>query len=406
MCDLLLIADDLTGTFDCSVAFGSGVEVWTRVPDGLRAQSFAGAAPVVAVNADTRHLVPERAAEVVGALVRAALEAGVGTIYKKCDSALRGNVGAELGALHEVAGGPVWFAPAFPKMGRVTRGGVQYVDGVPVAESALGSDPFEPVRHSAVAEVIAEQSPVSVRVADRDAVPQPDGDGITVFDAETEGDLRAIARAAWELPEPRLLAGCAGLSSVLAATGTVAPVEAGGRSVAQGDGLLVFCGSVNPVSQGQCAHATGAGAPTVTYTDAQKRDDAYLASDEGRAMVRRAAGLWGSVPLAVVDASDLGGGKGTVVAEDVRAGICAHLGQAAARIAKEHGSGDLMVMGGDVLAAFLAEMGTQAVRMLGEVVPGVVMFTFTHDAATWRVVSKSGSFGRESLFVDLAGQVR
>lgn len=36
------------------------------------------------------------------------------------------------------------------------------INGVPVAQSVFGQDPFEPVRHSRVAEILGEQTAVPV----------------------------------------------------------------------------------------------------------------------------------------------------------------------------------------------------------------------------------------------------
>ena len=48
------------------------------------------------------------------------------------------------------------------------------MQGVPVAESAFGRDPFDPVRHSRIADIIAEQA---------------DPRGIRVIDAESAADM-------------------------------------------------------------------------------------------------------------------------------------------------------------------------------------------------------------------------
>lgn len=90
--------------------------------------------------------------------MRQAVAQKVPYIYKKTDSALRGNIGAELGALLRASGEQALpFLPAYPQIGRCTREGVHYIDGQPVAQSVFGIDPFEPVRHSRVADLIGVQ---------------------------------------------------------------------------------------------------------------------------------------------------------------------------------------------------------------------------------------------------------
>ena len=129
------------------------------------------------IDAETRHLPPSQAGAIVEGIVRRAVEQKVPYIYKKTDSALRGNVGAELGALLAASGEKALpFLPAYPQIDRCTRGGVHYIEGRPVAESVFGIDPFEPVRHSDIAGLIGAQSGVPVHSLPADA-PRPRGAG-------------------------------------------------------------------------------------------------------------------------------------------------------------------------------------------------------------------------------------
>ena len=144
---LLIIADDFTGALDTGVQFAAyGAATRVMVKDQV---DFASCdAQVLVVDTETRHLPPEKAYQIVEELTRAACRAGIRYIYKKTDSALRGNIGAELAAVLQASNNrQLPFLPAFPQNGRTTRDGIHYVDGVPVTESPFGVDPFEPVRH-------------------------------------------------------------------------------------------------------------------------------------------------------------------------------------------------------------------------------------------------------------------
>lgn len=160
MTRLLTIADDFTGALDTGVQFAArGARTCVVTDPAYDFSRVEAENQVLVLDAETRHLTPEAACGVVRRAVEEALAAGFTHIYKKTDSALRGNVGAELAAVLEGAGAEsLAFLPALPKMDRVTRGGVHYIGGVPVAESVFGQDPFEPVRCSSVAEIIAAQT--------------------------------------------------------------------------------------------------------------------------------------------------------------------------------------------------------------------------------------------------------
>ena len=113
MLRLLMIADDFTGALDTGVQLAAhGIP--TQVVVG-QADLSACSSTVLVVDTETRHLPAAKAAKAVEELTRSAVENGVGCIYKKTDSALRGNIGAELAALLKASGARnLPFLPAFP----------------------------------------------------------------------------------------------------------------------------------------------------------------------------------------------------------------------------------------------------------------------------------------------------
>ena len=173
---LLILADDFTGALDTGVQFAA-CGIPTRVVVGEQVDFAANDAAVLVVDTETRHLPAAEAYAVIAKLTREAMSAGVFSIYKKTDSALRGNIGAELSALLKTSGErQLPFLPAFPQIDRVTRDGVHYISGVPVTESPFGIDPFEPVRHARVTELIGEQTDVPAHsfptLKEGEAVPE------------------------------------------------------------------------------------------------------------------------------------------------------------------------------------------------------------------------------------------
>ena len=152
---LLVIADDFTGALDTGVKFMSCSTV-VSILFNLN-QDIPLEQSVLIYNAETRHKTPEEAQKIIQDIVKWAFLNGVTHIYKKTDSALRGNIGIELSTLlMEWNSGPLVFAPAYPALNRYTRNGIQYIDELPVAESAFGLDMIDPVHHSRVADVIYE----------------------------------------------------------------------------------------------------------------------------------------------------------------------------------------------------------------------------------------------------------
>lgn len=245
MLRLLMIADDFTGALDTGVQLAAhGIP--TQVVVG-QADLSACNSTVLVVDTETRHLSAAKAAKAVEELTRSAVENGVGCIYKKTDSALRGNIGAELAALLKASGARnLPFLPAFPQIGRTTKKGVHYIDGVPVNESPFGIDPFEPVRCAEVTKLIHLQTDMPAQNL-RPGETASDKTGILVYDAATAADLEAAGRQLFQNGTPPVLAGCAGFAAFLPellglSDGSVVEVP-------QLDPrLLVLCGSVNPIT--------------------------------------------------------------------------------------------------------------------------------------------------------------
>ena len=104
---LLILADDFTGALDTGVQFAA-CGIATRVVVGEQVDFAANDAAVLVVDTETRHLPAAEAYAVIAKLTREAMSAGVFSIYKKTDSALRGNIGAELSAV------PAGLPPARP----------------------------------------------------------------------------------------------------------------------------------------------------------------------------------------------------------------------------------------------------------------------------------------------------
>src|SRR4051794_37101822 len=99
---LIIVADDLTGAADSAarcVHVGLSAEICFEAPPAQDDAGEPASVDVVALSTDSRYLPPEQAAERVTATL-SGLSAWTGTTwYKKIDSTLRGNLGAEIDAM-------------------------------------------------------------------------------------------------------------------------------------------------------------------------------------------------------------------------------------------------------------------------------------------------------------------
>ena len=409
MIKLLILADDFTGGLDTGVQFASrGVSTCVITDPAADFTAEAGNSQVLVVVAETRHVTPDRAYEMVAAAMRKGMEAGIPSIYKKTDSALRGNIGAELTAVLEASGEKMLpFIPALPAMNRVTRGGVHYIDGTPVADSVFGRDPFEPVRESDVTRLIAAQSEVPARSLTAEELEG--AEGIAVLDAESEDDLRRIGQALAQHGGCRICAGCAGFASILP---ELLRLENGGKPEVPklGGGLFVLCGSVNPITQRQLDFGEQHGFERIHIPPEEKLYPERFPDGEGKAALERWSQRMADNPWMILDANDTDpsnretaekAAKAGLTTEDVRQRISASLGRILCAMAETPADRIMLITGGDTLLQGMNSMKVYRMFPIAEVFPGVVLSRVTLCGTERLVMTKSGGFGEESLLADL-----
>lgn len=387
MIKLFIIADDFTGALDTGVQFaahGASTRVVTRLECNLASEDV----DVLVLDAETRHLPPTDAYWVVREAVLAAR--GVPYVYKKTDSVLRGNIGAELAAAMDargVEGMP--FIPELPSMGRVAREGIYYVDGVPVSKSPLGQDPFDPVTTSDIRALITRQTDRTVSIRELGVNTKASFSGIVAYDAETDEDLVRIGRELG-LERLHLSAGCAGFAAVLAEmlefTGTAPNISSVPRA------FFMICGSVNPVTRVQVAKAIEAG-----FTRIWMGDESALNGPMTSRMILDAN-------QQIEKPAILPGG------DEERLRILTELTSAAKGFLDRGLDATLMCVGGDTLMALMKAVGVSTLTPLCEVTKGVVLTSFDYappgsGLRTYYILSKSGGFGEPDLLRQLAGQI-
>lgn len=326
MAGVLILADDLTGAADCAAAFlRASTDVVVALDERVRVR-----APVLAIDLNTRNLSMEEACAKVERAFGHRLARNADVLFKKIDSTLRGHVAAELSAALRALGGerPVVFAPAFPAQGRTVEKGRVHVHGTPLRGGNLGR---------------------LLRGAD-----------IRVCDAQTDSDLRTIARKGLALKHRPLFVGSAGLARALAAS---LPRQRIARATRLPRGeIAVVVGSASPVSVGQAKRL------------------APVAKRKGVALYQLE---WPRVPTAA-DAA---------------------LVHAFGRIAARHENCAAYVLtGGETARAVLGARGVRGFRLLGEVEPGVP-FGVSIPAGL-AVCTKAGAFGGPDTLVHCVARLQ
>ena len=415
MIRLLIIADDFTGALDTGVQLAKqGVPTRVITDRSADLEQAGAGCTVLVVDSETRHLPAREAYRIVYGLTERACALSIPHIMKKTDSALRGNIGAELSAVLDASGaGFLPFFPALPQMGRVTVNGIHYIGDTPVALSPFGADPFEPVTSSSVPEIIAEQTDAPVTVIGETEEVLPEGArGLLVYDARSQERLTEAVRLLSEKTDFRVVAGCAGVGGSLHKVLSLAGREP--ETPALEHGLLVLCGSVNPITRAQLRRAEDAGFGHVHLRPDEKLVPGVFQSEAGQARIRELQAMLLANPYLIIDANDEGENEPTrawaeargLDMDRIRVLISGALGDIMRELIRGEIPGSLLITGGDTLMECMKRLGVYQMEPVGELSAGVVYSRFAYRGKTYGIISKSGGFGKETLLCDLKDRTK
>lgn len=221
--NLLALADDITGALEVGALLAAPVFLSVEATDSLLQSTHC------VVDTESRHL---GSAEAAGKILNCVCGRKPDLLYKKTDSTLRGNIGAELAALAQAfPERQILFLPAYPGMGRTVVNGELLVDGLPVHLSDFASDPLDPVRGSRVAALFQA------------------GNRVSIVDATTEEDMAAAVYAALQVLPIPILSGPASVARHIGRSLGLAPsIE---EKVHLSSRCLIVNGSLHPMAKEQ-----------------------------------------------------------------------------------------------------------------------------------------------------------
>ena len=408
---IAVIADDLTGASDAGVQFARR-GLATRVLFDLCGPAASIDVDVLVVDTDSRALSSEAAYARVRQVAERLQVFHPERVYKKVDSTLRGNLGAEIDAIMDALAYPhALVAPAFPALGRTTRDGVHRVRGRPVHETEIGRDPKTPVRESHLVSLLQTQSRRTAAVVTLDTVERGPraireeveahlrrGAALLVCDAESDTALRTIA-ASFADRRDTLWVGSAGLADQLAdalASATDEPRVAD-RDGAEGPVLLV-AGSVSQITRQQ-VEAVCASERTVTVElNPTALADGHFEEERCRQELGAALARGQDCVLVV---------RSQPPRVDLASRIVDVLGRLAADCARSHWLRGFILTGGDTARAVCRHLGVAGIQLLAEIEPGVPLGRLVGQTSTpLLAVTKAGAFGSEDTLVHALHQLK
>ena len=404
---MIILADDLTGANDTAVQYkncGASSIVSVGMPDSESISRFAGY-DVISVNTDSRAMPSAKAYDAVYEACRFFNKNGAAAPYKKIDSVMRGNPGAELDAVMDSFESDFAFVcPAYPENGRIVKSGILYagddkIDAVKtVAEDmkrTVRSVPLEVVREGAAA--------VGKYMLDE---ASKSGASVFVLDAYSENDLKSIYDAALSFPEKYVLCGSAGLARFDALRFAEKKKEEEKKNPLKDGVTLVISGSRNKKTRMQfqklCDYVHTrcivADTKTIKYGGESK-----VVNDCFEKAARRIAA--GDTTLLVVLSSlfedfriVLKDGDENYREADV---LSRALGKLAARIYEAFPLRAIVSCGGDTTLRLCNALGAFGIEPVCEIVPGTPLGILVGGKAdSLPIITKSGGFGDDSVLIE------
>jgi D-threonate/D-erythronate kinase len=431
MTRLAIIADDLSSATDCGAqVVRSGLSVVVPL-GGYSPPTQARATQVISVDTDSRSLSADRAYAKVRTAARHLVAEGWTDFYKSVDSTLRGNLGAEIEAVLEIVKPDcAVIAPAFPKYGRTTVNGVQYLHGRPLHETEFGSDPTAPVRDADIARRLAEgsrrkagrlkldqlrASPTQIRSALRRLLAE--GIELVVVDIAEQDDLKRIClglsqsdlRVAW--------VGSTGLAEFVPLALGVASTT---NLFSQGHPIdprpaLALVGSASETTREQLRYAQTNNRLNIICLDPaqmiQSGRTAAAELEQAGSNLRAAiesghdAALVVSASRDQIAATQQLGAKLNLSAAQVAQRIVHRLAKVGSRLVSEGRISGIVATGGDTANALCNALGAQALEILGEVEAGIPIMRLL-GAQSLPLVTKAGGFGSLAAIGDALVKVK
>ena len=356
----LVIADDITGANDTGVMLARcgmpAVVVLDTCDDG---------SANIVLDTETRPLAPEEAYREMRRLAEGIDFGGFGTVVKKVDSTLRGNIAEEVLAIDELYRPElILFMPALPDLGRTTCDGVHMLHGQPVSQTEMKvpEDNISKILHG-----------THFSVGDIEA-GRLDFSQSRVFtsDALTNGHMKTVAEAAKGTGKKILWVGSAALVDNLVAK-SFRPA-------------LALTASTSEVSRRQVKFAEEIGVSLVVVPCES------LVTGDLSEYIREAVGLLEVGKDVVI----LTGSTYKPMEPIPGAGpiIQAGMGKIGAAVLEDIDVSGVFLTGGDTAMGFFREIGANRFDIISEVLVGIPLLKVRggrYDGM--KVVTKAGAFG-------------
>jgi len=418
-----ILADDLTGALDTGAQFSKKGFTTTVFFDAIAVQKLCNS-DVLVINTYSRLCDSTEAYKRVKEASEILKHIGIQMIYKKIDSVMRGNVGAEIDAVMDVFEmKAACVVPVFPAVGRVMVDGRLLLKGTLLEKSEIALDILSPVSESHVPTLLRRQSRHKIgHVPLEEVCKGPEnlravlgnrcsnGDEILVVDAIIQNHLHTIVKAVNRLDFPVLMVGSAGIAGELTEFFNSVSQSNSKSTVLCDSGILTICGSVSPTSIEQlnyAGHFPNSYSLTISVEDILVKNGRenllQTMADEVSGLLKQGRDVFINVGS---DSSKKPGRYsskrksrlGTLFENSIA--IKKFLGRLANRILSKCNVSSLILIGGDTTLEICKSLNASRGILMDEIVPGMpISYLADGPYSGTPIITKSGSFGGEDVLI-------
>ncbi|OXS79319.1 hypothetical protein B1B05_05985 [Domibacillus enclensis] len=427
MSRLIIIADDLTGANDTGVQFS---KKGFRTLSLLKAERMEkqNEADIVVMNAETRSLNAEEAFRKIKKVSEYLTVYPFPHVYKKIDSTLRGNIGAEIDALLDSNLFDVAIVlPAYPKNGRVTIGGYHIVNNCLLEDSEIAKDPKSPVAESHIPTLIGSQSSRKIghidinqirknQIVEQIEISLQQNEQIIVCDGFLQSDLTTVTNSVVKSGLSVLWVGSAGLAESFAGTFEQKPSYIQGklnRKAKEILPVLTIAGSVSAVTRGQIQSLASQDRVQIVVAEPLNLVNNELREKEIKRIIVEIIDVLkkGYAPVLTTNDSEetrqqlqKWNGKNGMEIGNM---IAVSLGQIAASVIAAYDVSGLILTGGDIAYRTFEQLGVESLRIVDEVEEGIPFCEIADGILKGLpVVTKAGAFGNPHSLVNAMNKMK
>ncbi|WP_227937187.1 four-carbon acid sugar kinase family protein [Alkalihalobacillus deserti] len=418
---IALIADDLTGANDTGVQFArAGLKTSVLMQKNDVSLSELD---VVVMDTDSRSASATEAYEKVKQASEFLKRYSFDIIYKKVDSTMRGNVGAELDAVYDAFQPDfVLMAPAYPKNNRQVKDGNLYLGQKLLHETEIAYDPKTPVNESFIPDILSRSSKRKTGVITNEDLAQgknfikeklvryyEEKVPYIVFDSTVEEDLEQIVEWVNETPFQVVWSGSAGLANYLTSYGEKKNHSLNVKQLDKDQSVLMVVGSVNINSRQQVERVledpSTIGIKLASHLVV--KDEKTLNDEMARVLARIEEAINQNLNIVLFSAGDKdeinranqAGSEYGLTPKMVSDQISHILGLLTAKIVSEFHIRRLFLTGGDTAKKSCIAMGVTDFQLIDEVEIGIPIGKLVYKGETILTITKAGGFGSQDALV-------